>query len=105
MSLEILLTPPLAFVLYVALVAILNRFGRLLAGPGHASALKSSTYASGEAAPTRPAAPGYRPFFVIALFFAILHLGILIVASGTFTPITGIYICGLLVALIALIVG
>ncbi len=105
MSLEMLLTPPLAFVIYVALAAVLNRFGRALAGPGKASALKSSTYASGEAAPTRAAAPGYRPFFVIALFFAILHLGILIVGSGTFTPITGVYLGGLLVALIALIVG
>lgn len=102
---EILLTPPLAFVVYLALAGALSIFGRALAGPGNATPLKSSTYASGEASPTRLAAPGYKPFFVIALFFAILHLGILILGSGTFTPITAVYLGGLLVALIALILG
>jgi NADH:ubiquinone oxidoreductase subunit 3 (subunit A) len=105
MTLEILLAPPVAFAIYVALVAILSRFGRALAAPGNKSLLKATTYASGEASPTRLAAPGYRPFFVIALFFAILHLGILILGSGTLTPITAIYLVGLLLALLALILG
>lgn len=105
MPLEILLTPPLAFVIYLVLAGALNAFGRALAGPGNVTAMKSSTYASGEASPTRLAAPGYKPFFVIALFFAILHLGILILATGTFQPITAVYLGGLLVALIALILG
>jgi NADH:ubiquinone oxidoreductase subunit 3 (subunit A) len=105
MSLEILLAPPIAFVLYLVLVGVLSGVGRVLAGPGHATAMKSSTYSSGEAAPTRPAAPGYKPFFVIALFFAILHLGILILGSGTFTPIAGVYLAGLVLALLALILG
>ena len=105
MTLEFLLVPPIAFAIYVALVAILSRFGRALAAPGSASPLKAATYAGGESSPTRPAAPGYRPFFVIALFFAILHLGILILGSGTLTPITIIYLLGLLLALLALILG
>lgn len=105
MTLDILLAPPIAFAIYVALVAILSRFGRVLAAPGQASSLKATTYAGGESSPTHPAAPGYRPFFVIALFFAILHLGILILGSGTLTPITAIYLVGLLLALLALILG
>jgi len=105
MTLEFLLAPPIAFVIYVVLVAILSRFGQTLAAPGTDAPLKATTYAGGESSPTRPAAPGYRPFFVIALFFAILHLGILILGSGTLTPITAIYLVGLLLALLALILG
>lgn len=102
---EVLLTPPLAFVIYLLLAGALSLLGRRLAERGKISPLKASTYASGEASPTRPAAPGYRPFFVIALFFAILHLGILILGSGFATPITGVYLAGLMLALLALILG
>jgi len=102
---EFLLAPVGAFVVYLALVAGLSGFGRLLAGPAQASEAKSSVYAGGEASPQRPAVPGYRPFFVIALFFAILHLGILILGSGLATPITGVYLVGLMLALLALILG
>ena len=105
MTLDILLAPPLAFVIYVVLTGILARVGQALAAPGTESTWKTTTYAGGESAPTRPAAPGYRPFFVIALFFAILHLGILILGSGTFTPVTIAYLVGLLLALLALILG
>ncbi|GAB4574922.1 MAG: hypothetical protein Kow0077_23880 [Anaerolineae bacterium] len=105
MPYEILLTPPLAFAVYLLLAGLLNRIGRVLAGPERANPLKASIYAGGEASPTRPAAPGYKPFFVVALFFAILHLGILILGTGTFTPVTAVYLLGLLLALIALIIG
>lgn len=105
MASQLLLTPPLAFLLYIVLAGLLSLSGRLLAGPSEASSVKSSTYSSGEAAPTRPAAPGYKQFFVIALFFAILHLGVLVMATGAFTLITAIYLVGLLLALLALILG
>jgi len=101
----VLLAPPIAFVMYLVLVAILSGFGRVLAGPAKASVLKSSTYASGEAPPRRLAAPGYRPFFTVALFFAVLHLGVLMLASGGLTPIMGVYLVGLMLALVALILG
>ena len=84
---------------------MLYRFGRLLAGKGSPSALKSSLYASGEAPPAGQAAPGYRQFFIYALFFAILHLGVLMLASGSLTPLSGIYLAGLLLSLVALILG
>jgi NADH:ubiquinone oxidoreductase subunit 3 (subunit A) len=105
MSSQILLTPPLAFLIYLLLAGSLSLVGRMLAGPSETSSVKASTYSSGEAAPTRPAAPGYKPFFVIALFFAILHLGVLVMATGAFTMITAIYLVGLLLALLALILG
>jgi NADH:ubiquinone oxidoreductase subunit 3 (subunit A) len=102
---EVILSPPVAFLLYVGLVGILSGMGRLLAGPAKASPLKSSTYSSGEAPPQRAAAPGYRPFFVVALFFAILHLGVLVLATGGLTTAAAIFLIGLALALLALILG
>ena len=103
---NILLTPPVAFLVYLLLVGLLSLFGKGLAGrPKETSAAKSSTYSSGELPPTRVAAPGYRPFFVVALFFAILHLGILVMSTGSPSPVMIIYLLGLVVALLALILG
>jgi NADH:ubiquinone oxidoreductase subunit 3 (subunit A) len=101
----LILAPPAAFLIYVLLVAALAGAGRYLAGPARATALKTSTYASGEAPPQTAAAPGYRPFFVVALFFTILHLGVLMLGSSQFLPMSGIYLVGLMLALIALILG
>jgi NADH:ubiquinone oxidoreductase subunit 3 (subunit A) len=102
---NIILSPPIAFLAYVVLVGVLNLLGRFLAGPTKTTPLKTSTYASGEAPPTIPAAPGYRPFFVVALFFAILHLGVLVLGTSGFTGVPGIYLVGLLIALVALLLG
>ena len=100
-----IMNPPVAFILNVILVGLLYLAGRSLAGPAHMNTVKASTYSSGEAPPTKAAAPGYRPFFVAALFFAMLHLGVLMLASGNLSPIMGLYLGGLLVALLALILG
>ncbi len=102
---DFLLAPPVAFLIYLVLVGLLAGIGRYLAGAEHRTAMKVTTYASGEAPPTRSAAPGYRPFVVIALFFAILHLGVLMLATGGLTPITGVYLVGLALALVALLLG
>ncbi|HET7087585.1 MAG TPA: hypothetical protein VFL17_02945 [Anaerolineae bacterium] len=101
----VLLVPPIAFLLYLVLVGILSGMGRVLAGRTEATPLKSSTYSSGEAPPTYVAAPGYRPFFTVAFFFAVLHLGVLMLGSSGLAPIAGVYLVGLLLALVALILG
>ena len=41
----------------------------------------------------------------VALFFAILHLGVLVVGTGGINAVTGIYLAGLGLALLALILG
>ncbi len=103
---QILLAPPIAFLAYLLLAWLLSLFGKRLAEkPAGISSMKTSTYSSGEVPPTRLAAPGYRPFFVVALFFAILHLGILVLSTGSFTPVMVIYLVALLVVLLALILG
>ena len=102
---DLLVSPPVAFLLYLVLVGILFGVGRALAGRSKATALKTTTYASGEAAPSAGAAPGYGSFFVIALFFAVLHLGVLMLASSSGTIVAAVYVFGLALALLALILG
>lgn len=102
---NIILTPPLAFLIYIPLVFAIFFIGRGLAGKGKPSAAKSSLYSSGEEAPTTLAAPGYRPFFLVAFFFAILHLGMLVLGTGTLTVAMVPYLVGLVFALVALILG
>jgi NADH:ubiquinone oxidoreductase subunit 3 (subunit A) len=102
---ETLFAPLIAFLIYLLLVGILSGLGRLLAGPSHPNPAKSSTYASGEEAMPDAPAPGYRPFFKVALFFAILHLGVVVLASGGASAGPALYLIGLMVALVALILG
>jgi len=102
---DFLLSPAVAFLIYIPLVLILVLVGRGMAGKTRAGTLKSSIYGSGEAAPGTAASPGYKPFFVIAFFFAFVHLGILVLGSGTLTLTMGIFLLFLILALIALLLG
>jgi NADH:ubiquinone oxidoreductase subunit 3 (subunit A) len=102
---DILLSPPLAFLIYIPLVLGILWLGKSLAGPEKSSEAKSSLYGSGEEAPTQAAAPGYQPFFLVAFFFAILHLGMLVLGSGQLTLVSGVYLLGLVATLVALILG
>jgi NADH:ubiquinone oxidoreductase subunit 3 (subunit A) len=102
---QYILSPPIAFGLYALLVALLLAAAWGMAARGVPNETKTSTYSSGERAQAGMAAPGYRPFFMVAFFFAILHLGVLIVGSGGFTLVTGVYILGLIFSLVALGLG
>jgi NADH:ubiquinone oxidoreductase subunit 3 (subunit A) len=102
---NIFLSPPIAILIYIPLILALVWLGKRLAGPEKPNPVKSSVYSSGEEPPTREAAPGYKPFFLIAFFFAILHLGMLMLGSGPLSLISGIYLAGLILALVALILG
>jgi len=101
-----LLSPPVAFLLYIPLVLLIVWVGKQLAAPSEKpSAAKSSLYGSGEEAPVMAAAPGYRPFFLVAFFFAILHLGMLVLGFGNLSLPQALYGFGLALALVALILG
>jgi NADH:ubiquinone oxidoreductase subunit 3 (subunit A) len=100
-----LLSPVIAFLLYFVVVSAISGLGRMFSPKGRQSEFKSATYASGEENDPLPAAPGYRQFFVIALFFAILHLGVLMIGSSDMSSVAGLYLLGLILALIALILG
>ena len=102
---ELMLSPPAAFLAYLALAAVLAGLGRLLAGPARPSPLKTSTYASGEPPAQELAVPGYRRFFGIALFFAVLHLGVLALGSGAMSALGAVYLLGLVLVLVVLMLG
>lgn len=102
---EILFSPPIAILIYLPLVVGIVLLGKRMAGPEKPSELKSSIYSSGEEAPLNTAVPGYKPFILIAFFFAILHLGMLVLGANEISGTSAIYIGGLVVALVALILG
>ncbi len=100
-----LLAPPTALLIYLIASGALWVIARALAGPAQPNSLQQSTYASGEPPPHGAAAPGYRQFFLIALFFAVLHLGVLVLATGAGSPVTMLYGLGLLITLMIMILG
>jgi len=102
---KFLLIPPVAFLLYLVLVGVLAGVGQRIAAPGAPAAHKADTYNSGSPAPRHAASPGYQMFFITALFFAVLHLGVLMIGSSQLLPASGLYLIGLIVALLALILG
>jgi NADH:ubiquinone oxidoreductase subunit 3 (subunit A) len=101
-----LFSPMFAFPLYIALVSVLMFIGRMLADSS-SDRTNSSLYASGEAVSDEEdkSVPGYRPFFMGALFFALLHLGVVVLATSTMSTIATIYLLGLMMILVALILG
>lgn len=101
----ILLSPLVAFLIYLVVVYLVSGLGKLFSAKGHKTEFKTASYASGEQNDPLPAAPGYRQFFVVALFFAVLHLGVLMIGSSDFSSVAGVYLLGLILALIALILG
>ncbi len=102
---NIILNPAVAFLVNIGLVALLSGMGKYVAFRGKQSEAKSSMYSSGEAAPLGSGVPGYRPFFIIALFFAVLHLGVLVLGTTTPSFTSLAFLAGLIVALWALILG
>ncbi|HET6451395.1 MAG TPA: hypothetical protein VFI08_08790 [Spirochaetia bacterium] len=102
---QVILTPPIALLVYGALVGLVLAGAAAFSARSASTQGKASTYSGGEKAQAGAAAPGYRPFFMVAFFFAILHLGVLIVGSGGFTIVTGVYILGLIFSLVALGLG
>jgi NADH:ubiquinone oxidoreductase subunit 3 (subunit A) len=102
---DLLLSPLTAFLIYAVVVAITSGLARLFSARGQQTKFKTATYASGEANDPGQAAPGYRQFFVVALFFAVLHLGVLMIGSSGLSPVAGPYLLGLILILAALILG
>ena len=102
---DFLFAPLIVFFIYFAVVSIASGLGRRFSAKGRETEFKTATYASGEANDPVPAAPGYRQFFVIALFFAVLHLGVLVVGSSGLSLAAIPYLLGLILALVALVLG
>ena len=102
---DFLFAPLIVFLIYFIVVATASGLGHFFSARGRESEFKSATYASGEANDPGQAAPGYRQFFVIALFFAVLHLGVLVVGSSGLSYAAVPYLLGLILVMVALVLG
>jgi NADH-quinone oxidoreductase subunit A len=77
----ILLSPPLAFFVFLAAALGLYALGRGMAPKLTKAGGKLETYACGEDRPGTKVQFGYRLFFFIALFFTMMHVAVLVIAT------------------------
>lgn len=103
---EIILVPPIALLIYGLAGFAICRLGKSQSPAEEKdNEIKRSLYASGEEGPKDAAIPGYKPFLITALFFAIIHLAVLVVGMGNLSATTLVYLGVLIFGLIALILG
>ncbi len=101
-----ILIPPIALIVYGLIGTIIFMIGKKVAPPeDKEDDAKRSLYGSGEAGPQEIGIPGYKPFLLIALFFAMLHLGVLVVGTSNLSGSSIVYLSALIIALLALMLG
>lgn len=86
-GLSFLLSPPVAFLLFLGAAALLYGLGSRLAPKLRGVGGKLTTYACGEDIPGVKVQFGFRLFFFIALFFTMMHVAALVVATVPAGPI------------------
>jgi len=77
----ILLSPPISFFFYLAAAFGLYALGKGMAPKMNRAGGKLTTYACGENIPGVKVQFGYRLFFFIALFFTMMHVAVLVIAT------------------------
>jgi NADH-quinone oxidoreductase subunit A len=80
-GIEVLLSPPVAFFVFLAVAFGLYALGRGMAPKLTDVGGKLTTYACGENIPGVKVQFGYRLFFFIALFFTMMHVAALVIAT------------------------
>jgi NADH-quinone oxidoreductase subunit A len=104
--LELLLSPPLAFLFFLAVFYLIYFLAGKMAPKLNAVGGKLKTYHCGEDIPGGKPQFGYKLFFFIALFFTMMHVAALVVAtlpSGP-TAFLGLFYLGMIfLAVLALI--
>ena len=91
---HILLSPVIAFAIFLALSVAISAFSKRLAARGKDAADKETAYACGEIMDENHAQPDYSEFFKFAFFFTILHVIALVVATipGGLTLMSTVYL-------------
>ncbi len=103
---EFIASPPVAFIIFLAVGGWINFSGSWLAEKGKKSAGKKTQYACGEDVPAQRVQPDYNEFFPFALFFSIIHVTALIMAtlpSGNVALMGVLYLAGVAISLYTLI--
>jgi NADH:ubiquinone oxidoreductase subunit 3 (subunit A) len=78
---DILLSPPVVFLIILAACFALFWLGGFLGPKARKVGDKLEPYSCGEDMPDNPIQINYRLFFYIALFFTIMHVAVLVVAT------------------------
>lgn len=105
-GIEILTSPPVAFLVFLAVAFLLYGLGRRMGPKLRKVGGKLTTYACGEDIPGAKVQFGYRLFFFIALFFTIMHVAALVIAtvpSGKIIFFAIIYLAMIFLSILALI--
>ena len=87
MDYSILIIPPIAFFICLAVVWALSEAASVLSIGKKEAEGKEDAYACGEVVPSQKAEPEYKTFFPFAIFFTVLHVAGLMAATwaNTFT--------------------
>ncbi len=80
-SMRIILSPPVAFIIFILVGLLLYLFGRKIAPKFNPVGGKATPYACGEDIPMKKMQVSYRLFFHVALFFTIMHVAALMIAT------------------------
>jgi len=105
-GIDFLISPPVAFVLYLLFVFLLYLLGKRMAPKLNKVGGKLTTYACGEDIPGAKVQYGYRLFFFIALFFTIMHVAALMIAtvpSGKIVILAILYLAVIFLSIMALV--
>jgi len=106
---DVLLSPPVALCVFLALAYGLYRLGGALAAPGEEHPGKHQPYACGEDLLPPQAQLAYHAFFRLALMFAILHLATLVVSTlppgGASHRLATAYLVGIAISVFVLTKG
>jgi NADH-quinone oxidoreductase subunit A len=102
----VLLSPPVAFLLMLGASALLYLLGKRMGPKLRKAGGKLTTYACGEDIPGAKVQFGYRLFFFIALFFTIMHVAALVIATaptGKILILAIFYLAIIFLAIMALV--
>ena len=106
---NILLSPPFALALFLALAYGLYRLGGKLAAQGEDQPGKHQPYACGEDLGLAQTKLTYHAFFKLALMFGILHLASLVIATlpanGISRRLATLYLVGIGISMLVLTEG
>jgi NADH-quinone oxidoreductase subunit A len=105
-GISFLLSPPVAFFVFLAAALALYGLGSKMAPKLTKAGGKLTTYACGEDIPGVKIQFGYRLFFFVALFFTIMHVATLVIAtvpSGRITLFAVFYLLMIFLAILALV--
>jgi NADH:ubiquinone oxidoreductase subunit 3 (subunit A) len=81
MNSNIFLSPPVAFFIFLLISYLVYLFGKLIGAPVTAQGGKLEPYACGEDFVPDKFSFGYRRFFIAAIFFTMMHVAVLSVAT------------------------